>query len=52
MGNFMELRVWQIARDLAVNIYKLTQNQYFKKDFGFRVVAAPGPAAKEGSGLV
>ncbi|MFZ2339125.1 MAG: four helix bundle protein [Bacteroidales bacterium] len=36
MGNFMELKVWQIARDLSVKIYKLTQNQYFKKDFGFR----------------
>ena len=33
MGSFMELRVWQTARDLAVRIYKLTQNQYFVKDF-------------------
>ncbi|HAX93565.1 MAG TPA: four helix bundle protein, partial [Bacteroidales bacterium] len=36
MGNFMELKVWQIAKDLAVKIYKLTQNQFFNKDFGFR----------------
>ncbi len=36
MGSFMELRVWQTARDLAVRIYKLTQNQYFVKDFGFK----------------
>jgi hypothetical protein len=35
MGNFQKLRVWQIAKDLAVKIYKLTQNPGFKKDFGF-----------------
>jgi four helix bundle protein len=36
MGNFKKLRVWQIAKDLAVKIYKLTQNPQFKKDFGFK----------------
>jgi four helix bundle protein len=36
MGNFQKLRVWQIAKDLAVKIYKLTQNPGFKKDFGFK----------------
>jgi len=36
MGNFKKLRVWQIAKDLAVKIYKLTQNPLFKKDFGFK----------------
>ncbi len=36
MGNFQELRVWQIAKNLAVKIYKLTQGQQFSKDFGFR----------------
>jgi four helix bundle protein len=36
MGNFQKLRVWQIAKELAVNIYKLTQNNQFKKDFGFK----------------
>ena len=36
MGNFKQLRVWQIAKELAVKVYKLTQNQQFKKDFGFR----------------
>jgi len=36
MGNFQKLRVWQTAKELAVNIYKLTQNPYFKKDFGFK----------------
>jgi hypothetical protein len=35
MGNFKQLRVWQIAKELAVKVYKLTQNQQFKKDFGF-----------------
>ena len=36
MGNFQKLCVWQIAKELAVNIYKLTQNLHFKKDFGFK----------------
>jgi four helix bundle protein len=36
MGNFQKLRVWQIAKELAVRIYKLTQNSQFKKDFGFK----------------
>jgi four helix bundle protein len=36
MGNFKKLRVWQLAKELAVNIYKLSQNLQFKKDFGFK----------------
>ena len=36
MGNFLKLRVWLIAKDLAVKIYKLTQNPQFRKDFGFK----------------
>ncbi len=36
MGNFKELRVWQKARELAVEIYKLTDNEYFRKDFGLK----------------
>jgi four helix bundle protein len=36
MGNFQKLRVWQLAKELAVNIYKLTQNEPFQKDFGLR----------------
>jgi four helix bundle protein len=36
MGNFLKLRVWQIAKELAIKIYKLTQNQKFKSDFGFK----------------
>ena len=36
MGNFKKLRVWQIAKELAVRIYMLTQNPQFKRDFGFK----------------
>ena len=36
MGNFKELRVWQLAKDLAVRIYKLTQKPAFSKDFGLK----------------
>jgi four helix bundle protein len=36
MGNFQKLRVWQLAKDLAVNIYKLTQQKDFSKDYGFK----------------
>jgi four helix bundle protein len=36
MGNFFNLIVWQKAKDLAVNIYKLTQGSKISKDFGLR----------------
>jgi four helix bundle protein len=36
MGNFQKLRVWQLAKNLAVRIYKLTQAQTIRKDFGFK----------------
>jgi four helix bundle protein len=36
MGNFKELHVWQLAKELAVKIYKLTQTEKFSKDFGFK----------------
>jgi len=36
MGNFRELYVWQNAKDLAVEIYKLTGAPLFKKDFGLK----------------
>ncbi|HEY5470826.1 MAG TPA: four helix bundle protein [Bacteroidales bacterium] len=36
MGNFQKLRVWQLAKDLAVKIYKLTSNSSFSKDFGLK----------------
>lgn len=34
MGNFRKLRVWQKAKDLAVEVYKLTiENEKLSKDF-------------------
>ncbi|MGB8489504.1 MAG: four helix bundle protein [Bacteroidales bacterium] len=36
MGNFRKLRVWQIAKELAIKIYNLTQSTQFKRDFGFK----------------
>jgi four helix bundle protein len=36
MGNFQELRVWQLAKELAVKIYKLTSAPTFPKDYGFK----------------
>lgn len=36
MGNFQKLNVWQFAKDLSVEIYRLTQNSAFKKDFGLK----------------
>jgi four helix bundle protein len=36
MGNFQKLRVWQLAKDLAVKIYKMTQEIELSKDFGFK----------------
>jgi len=36
MGNFQKLRVWQLAKDLAVKIYKLTSKSTFSKDYGLK----------------
>jgi four helix bundle protein len=36
MGNFKKLRVWQKAKDLAVRIYKLTDQGHFNTDFSLR----------------
>jgi four helix bundle protein len=36
MGNFQKLRVWLLAKNLAVEIYKLTKTQVFFKDFGLK----------------
>jgi len=36
MSNFKELKVWQQSKDLAVNIYKLSEEGNFIKDFGLR----------------
>ena len=36
MGNFRNLLVWQIAKDLAIKIYKLTREDELSKDFSLR----------------
>ena len=36
MGDFKQLEVWEIAKDLAVYIYALTKHGDFRKDFGLR----------------
>ena len=36
MGNFQNLTVWQRAKDLAVNIYKMTAAGMFASDYGLR----------------
>jgi four helix bundle protein len=36
MGNFKELKVWKQSKDLAVRIYRLTEEGAFIKDFGLK----------------
>jgi four helix bundle protein len=36
VGNFFELKVWQRSKELAVYIYRLTNEGPFSKDFGLR----------------
>jgi four helix bundle protein len=36
MGNFKDLKVWQESKKLAVEIYRLTDQGNFSKDFGLR----------------
>jgi four helix bundle protein len=37
MSNYENLKVWHRAIELAVSIYKLTEeNKFFKKDFGLK----------------
>ena len=36
MGNFRELYVWQNAKKLAIEIYRLSLQSQLKKDFGLR----------------
>ena len=36
MGNFQKLHVWQLTKELAVKIYKLTQKPTSSKDFGLK----------------
>jgi len=35
-AGFKDLKIWQMAKDLSVRIYKLTDNAKFSKDFGLR----------------
>ena len=36
MGNYKKLSVWVDSRDLAVEVYKITEKGKFLKDFSFR----------------
>ena len=36
MGNFQKLRVWQLAKELTVKIYKLTSTSTLSKDYGLK----------------
>jgi len=36
MGDFRKLNVWQKAKDLAVNIYRLTNQGAISSDYGLR----------------
>jgi four helix bundle protein len=36
MAGFKDLKVWRRAKELAVDIYKETQDGPFSRDFGFR----------------
>ncbi|MGA1978617.1 MAG: four helix bundle protein [Bacteroidales bacterium] len=36
MGKFEKLLVWQIAKGIAIKIYRLTDSNCFSKDFGLK----------------
>ena len=36
MGKFMELKVWQRSKDLAIYVYKITKEGDVARDYGFR----------------
>ena len=36
MGDFQELDVWKLAKELAIYIYRISKTGPFNKDFGFR----------------
>jgi four helix bundle protein len=36
MAGFRDLKVWQKSKELAVDIYRVTQTDKFSKDFGFK----------------
>lgn len=36
MGDFRKLRVWELAKEIAVKIYRLTKTELISKDFGYK----------------
>ncbi len=36
MGKFQKLRVWQVAKEIAVKVYRLTFTKDFSRDFGLK----------------
>jgi len=36
MGNFQKLNIWQLAKEMAVKIYRLTDKQPFLRDYGLK----------------
>lgn len=36
MGNFKRLHVWQLAKNMAVTVYKITDSVYYNKDFSLK----------------
>jgi four helix bundle protein len=36
MGNFQKLRVWQDAKNLAVNVYNITSKKELSRDYGLK----------------
>lgn len=36
MGGFRDLNVWQKGKELAVQIYGITQKEPFNRDYGFK----------------
>ena len=34
MGNFVKLKVWQLAKDLSIRVYLLTREGLISKDLG------------------
>ena len=36
VGRFEELKIWQVAREIARRVYALTKTGPFAKDFGFK----------------
>jgi four helix bundle protein len=57
MGKFQDLKVWQKAKDLAVDLYRLTGEGAFGKDWGFRdqvrraVISIPSNIAQGGDSI-